>query len=131
MIASIVFASVLLTGFLDDEDFSLSLPRGVQAEKHRVSFETDSYVLTERGYSSPLMTIVVGGGSYDLRDFHKVCLNGRQAWRKEILSSGSVVFDWRGTNAVAVFYSNLTKARLGRAKAILQAIRVKIGARCH
>jgi hypothetical protein len=94
MVAAILVASLVLTQSLDNEDFSLRLPNGVRAMKHPVNFETDSYDVIEPGSSVPLMTIIVGGGAYDLRGFHSVCLNGRRAWRREGELSPSVVFGY-------------------------------------
>jgi hypothetical protein len=102
----------------------------VQMKKQQVNFETDAYDFYKSGSASSLLTIVVGGGAYDLRSFTRFCLNGRQAWKTKGSDSGTVVAGEPGVNAVAVHWSNLSGQRLHDAQSIVSSIRINWGSKC-
>jgi hypothetical protein len=131
VVKAILLASALLVSTIDNADFKLTLPQGVRASRSAVNFETDSYSLTEQRAASPLITIVVGGGAYDLHGYRGICLSGHQAWRKQGDGSSDVVFGSPGFNAAWVSYTGLTKERTHLAEKIISSIQVKTGKRCR
>ncbi len=131
MMSPIVLAAVILTGSVVCPEFSLTLPRGVQAEKQRAGFETDSYDIRLRGERRPLMTILVGGGAYDLHGFQITCVARHRAWQQGSVSAGQVIFGDPGFDAVAVSYKNLSADQAMLAKGILHSMRLSIRPTCR
>ena len=115
---------------LDDGHLTLTVPMTVQTKKQQVNFETDAYNLYEPSSASPLLTIVVGGGEYDLKQFSQFCLHGRRAWKTESTDSGSVAAGDPRVNAIAVSWSKLSGERLSEAQGIVSSMRIDWGAKC-
>jgi hypothetical protein len=79
--------------------------------------------------TSPLIQLAESGGSYDLKNFTKTCLNGRLAWRRGSSDSGSVIM---GVPAswVAAHWSSLSGDRLSEAGTIISSMSVNFGPTC-
>ena len=130
MLPALLLASSTTLLSLDSGQLHLAIPASVRARQHKVNWETVAYDLYDANNKVPLLEIIDGGGAYDLHGFAQICLNGRRAWRKETVDSGTVVVGEPGSNAVAVYWSKLSGERLNAAKSIVSSLRIDYGPKC-
>lgn len=127
---ALLLAVALTTLALGDGHLTMSIPPGVHLKKNAVNFETEEYDLYEGSDTAPLLTVIDGGGAYDLSAFKKTCLNSRPAWIHDHGASGTIIMGEPGSFAVAAYWTNLKGSRLSKARAIASSIRINFGAQC-
>jgi hypothetical protein len=120
-------AASFATLTLDDGQVTLSVPTSMHVKKQPVNFETTEYDLYDGNDPTPLLTVIDGGGSYDLTAFTKTCLNASPAWIQDGGASGTTVIGEPGSWAVAAYWTNLNGSRLSDAHEIISSIRIKFG----
>ncbi len=120
------FATLSLAGGL----FTMNVPASVHLKKQDVNFETSAYNLYSGSDPRPLLTVIAGGGSYDLGHFHKTCLNGSPAWMHDVGTSGTVVVGQPGSWAVAAYWKDLKGSQISTARAIISSIRLNPEEKC-
>ncbi len=127
MIAEIALAATLLRDHL----FSLRLPPDVTATRHIVGFETDAYRIRDAA-GNALLDIVVGGGVWDIKGSHTLCLHGHIVRIKSdangfVLVGGNSGFP----DAVSIAYAGKDHMHLGYARSIAMTLRMNAGSACH
>jgi hypothetical protein len=127
---ALLLAASLTTLTLDDAHVTMSVSTSISVKKHSVNFETTEYDLYDGNDAAPLLTIVDGGGSYDLATFRKTCLNGSPAWIQDGGASGTTVIGEPGSWAVAAYWTNLNGSQLKDAHEIISSIRINFGGKC-
>jgi hypothetical protein len=125
-----LLAASLVTLTLDDGQVTMSVPTSISVKKNSVNFETTEYDLYDGNDATPLLTVIDGGGSYDLTAFNKTCLNGSPAWIQDGGASGTAVIGEPGSWAVAAYWTNLHGSRLNDAHEIVSSIRINFGGKC-
>src|ERR1700735_3014750 len=95
MVQLVLLAALMPLSF-DDGHLSFSIPANMQVRQRKINWETSSYEVISSASSTPLITIVDGGGSYTNADgsstldkYTKICLNGMKAW--EFDNGGSAI----------------------------------------
>jgi hypothetical protein len=109
--------------------FTLFISSGIYERQTDVKPEFSEFAFYDTTNPSPLFKLAEGGGSYDLKNFAKTCMNGRYAWRADDGPSGTVIMGEPGS-LVAVSWSDLSGDRLSRARAIISSMNVNFGTEC-
>lgn len=122
---------LMSTVSLDGGNLTLRLPAGVVAEKSRVNWETDAYKIGRKSDGTQLVSLIVGGGAYDLKRYTPFCLNHVRAWRLRRDNAVLVVAGSPGVNAVSASYANLSPEDRKLADAIVASLTFKYGPPCR
>lgn len=131
--ATVVLSAQLLTSTvsLDGGNLTLRLPAGVVAQRSRVNWETDEYMITRKSDGAELLTLIVGGGAYNLKGYTPFCLNHVRAWRLRESDKLHIVVGTPGMNAASASYGNLSPQDQKLADAIATSLIFKYGPACR
>ncbi len=128
----ILAAAILMTPVsLEGGDLTVKIPANVSVVETHVNWETNRYTLIRTSNHALLLTIFVGGGSYDLRHYSKFCLNSRGAWRLQMGGVQTVIAGSPGVNSVYASTEHVLSKNVGESKKILETITYNEGKVCQ
>ena len=115
---------------LEGGNLTIKIPANVSVVETHANWETNRYTLIRKSNNALLLTIFVGGGSYDLRHYSRFCLNGRGAWRLQMGGVQKLIVGSPGVNSVYASSEHVLSRDIGDSKKILESITYSEGKVC-